>query len=55
MSSLLPVSTYEYLVEEVLDKLLLEGSGGEETVKVGPEQLGDKVAETLLVRVICRS
>lgn len=32
------------LVEEVLDELLFEGAGGEETVEVGAEELGDEVA-----------
>jgi hypothetical protein len=32
------------LVKEVLDKLLLKRTGSEETVEIGSEQLGDKVA-----------
>jgi hypothetical protein len=35
---------YQDLVEEVLDELLLERSGGEEAVQVGAEQFGDKIA-----------
>ena len=31
------------LVEEVLDELLLEGSGGQQPVQVRPQQLGDEV------------
>jgi hypothetical protein len=37
-------ATYEDLVEEVLDKLLLERPGGEQAVQVCAEQLGDEVA-----------
>ena len=45
VNSLLALNyTYQYLIEEVLNELLLEGSGGEETVEIGSEQLGDKVA-----------
>lgn len=32
------------LVEEILDELLLEWSGGEKTMKIRSEQFGDKVA-----------
>jgi len=35
--------TYEDLVKEVLDELLLECSGLEEAVKVGSEEFGDEV------------
>lgn len=37
------LETHQYLVQEVLDELLFEGSGGEETVEIGAEELGDKV------------
>jgi hypothetical protein len=37
------LETTEDLVQEVLDELLLERPGGEETVEVGTEELGDKV------------
>ena len=36
-------STYQDLVEEVLDELLLEGSRGKETVQIGAQQFGDKI------------
>lgn len=36
--------SYEDLVEEVLDELLLERSGGKETVQVGPEEFSNKVS-----------
>jgi hypothetical protein len=36
--------TNQNLIEEVLDELLLEGSGREKTVKIGSEQLSDEVA-----------
>ena len=36
--------TYKDLVEEVLNELLLQWAGGEETVKVCTEKLGDKIA-----------
>lgn len=32
------------LVEEVLDELLLERPGGEETMEIGTQELGHKVA-----------
>ena len=35
--------TNENLVEKVLDELLLEGTGGEESMEVRSEKLGDKV------------
>ena len=38
------VKTYEDLVEEVLDELLLEGARSEQSVQVGTEELGDKIA-----------
>lgn len=34
---------YQDLVEEVLDKLLLQRPGGEQTVKISSKQFGDKV------------
>lgn len=36
--------TYHDLVEEVLDKLLLERSGGKESVEVGAQKLSDEIA-----------
>lgn len=36
--------THENLVQKVLDKLALEGTGSKQTVQVGAEQLGHKVA-----------
>ena len=44
----LPPFTYEDLVEEVLDELLLERSGLEEAVKVGSEEFGDEVTGDLV-------
>lgn len=35
---------HQYLVEEILDKLLLERSGGEKTVEIRSEEFSDKVA-----------
>jgi hypothetical protein len=32
------------LVKEVLNELLLEGSGGEQTVKIGSEEFSDEIA-----------
>jgi hypothetical protein len=37
-------ATYEDLVKEVLDELLLERPGGEQAMQVCAEQLGDEVA-----------
>jgi hypothetical protein len=37
-------ATYQNLVKEVLDELLLQRSGGKEAVKIGSEELGDEVA-----------
>ncbi len=39
-----PAGTYHDLVEEVLDKLLLERSGGKESVEVGAQKLSDEIA-----------
>ena len=36
--------THEYLVQEVLNELLLERSRRKEPMKIGSEQLGDKVS-----------
>jgi hypothetical protein len=36
--------TYQNLVEEVLDELLLQRPGSEQAVEIGPEQLRHKVA-----------
>lgn len=38
-------ATYQNLVQEVLDKLLLEGSRGEQTVEISAQELGDEVAK----------
>lgn len=38
------MATYQDLIEEVLDELLLQRSRGEEAVKIGSEQFGDEVA-----------
>jgi hypothetical protein len=38
------LETTQDLVQKVLDKLLFERARGEETVQVGTEQFGDKVA-----------
>lgn len=43
--------TYQNLVEKILDELLLQRPGGEQTVKIGSEQLSDEVT----VRVSERS
>lgn len=44
------IATYENLVEEVLDKLLLERSRGEQTVEISAEEFGDEVAIGVSVR-----
>lgn len=41
--------TYEDLVEEVLDELLLERSRGQEAVEVGTQELSHEVAATVSV------
>jgi hypothetical protein len=41
--------TYEDLVEEVLDELLLQRARSQEAVEVGSEELGDEVAAGILV------
>jgi hypothetical protein len=38
-------ATYQNLVKEVLDELLLQRPGGEQTVEIGSEELGDEVTE----------
>ena len=35
--------THEYLVQEVLDELLLQRSGGEQAVEIRSEELCDEV------------
>lgn len=40
-------STYQDLVQEVLDKLLLERSRGEQSVEISSQKFGDKVAVVL--------
>jgi hypothetical protein len=42
-------ATYQDLVEEVLDELLLQRSGCEQAVEIGSEQLGNEVAESISV------
>lgn len=37
------VATHQNLVQEVLDKLLLQRSGGKQTMEIGSEELGDEV------------
>lgn len=47
--------TYEDLVEEVLDELLLQWARGQEAVEICPEELSDEVAAFMLVPVpVCR-
>jgi hypothetical protein len=47
--------TYEDLVEEVLDELLLQRARGQEAVEIGSEELSDEVAVVILVPVpVCR-
>lgn len=41
-------NTYEDLVEEVLDELLLERAGGEKAVEIGSEELSDEVANSIV-------
>ena len=38
------IATYQNLVEEVLNKLLLERSRGEQTVEISAEEFRDEVA-----------
>jgi hypothetical protein len=40
-------ATYQNLVKEVLNELLLQRPGGEETVEIGSEELSDEVTEKL--------
>jgi hypothetical protein len=47
MMQLIAGIAYHDLVEEVLDKLLLQWSRGEESVQVGAEELGHEVAGPL--------
>ena len=42
-----PCATYQNLVKEILDELLLQRSGGKQAVKICSEQLGDEVAESV--------
>ena len=44
------LETTEDLVQEVLDELLLQRAGREESVQVGSEQLGDEVAFISMAR-----
>jgi hypothetical protein len=47
--------TYEDLVEEVLDELLLQWARGQEAVEISSEELSDEVAVVILVPVsVCR-
>jgi hypothetical protein len=41
-------STYQNLIEEVLDELLLERSRGEQAVEISSEELCDKVPRKVL-------
>ena len=41
--------TYQDLIKEVLDELLLEGSGSKQTVKIGSEELGNEITSTISV------
>ena len=41
--------SYQDLVEEVLNELLLQRSGGEQAVQIGSEELGDEVAGRISV------
>jgi hypothetical protein len=36
-------ATNQYLIEEVLDELLLQRSGGEQAVEIGPEEFSNEV------------
>lgn len=42
-------ATHQNLVEEVLNELLLQRSGGEQAVQIGSEELGDEVAGRISV------
>ena len=46
--------THQDLVEEVLDELLLEGARSEQSMQVGSEELGDKIAARKLIRDLRR-
>lgn len=39
-----PKSTYQNLVKEILNKLLLEGSRSQKAVEISSEELGDEIA-----------
>jgi hypothetical protein len=41
------VLAYQNLIEEILDELLLQRAGGEQSVQVSPEELGDEVSVQL--------
>lgn len=49
MGSSINCETYEDLVEEVLDELLLERARSQEAVEIGSEELGDEIAAGSLV------
>lgn len=40
-----PQTTYQYLVQEVLDKLLFQRPRGQQSMKIGSQQFGNEVAE----------
>jgi hypothetical protein len=46
-------ATHQNLVEEVLDELLLQRSGGKQAVEIGSEELGDKVAGRISSAWVC--
>jgi hypothetical protein len=43
------LGTYQNLVEEVLNELLLQRSGCEQAVEISSEQLGDEIAGSFSV------
>lgn len=45
---------YQDLIEEILNKLFLQGPRGQETVEVGAQKFGDKVAVVKLAPVVVR-
>lgn len=44
--------TSQDLVKEVLDELLLERSGGKETVKISTEEFGHEIAGPMLAEAV---
>ena len=43
------VGTHQDLVEEVLDELLLQRSGGKQAVEIGSEQFGNEITKGVSV------